>query len=92
MTEETFCEIVERSRRSMRTPDGSSSCLICGRGPLGHKDFLGVFIADEPTQNRIGAPSGKCRRVLYLICAECWENPDMADLVEEKIIKELTIQ
>ena len=34
MTEKGFCEIVERSRRAMRTPDGSTSCLLCGRGPL----------------------------------------------------------
>ena len=91
-TRKDFGEIVERSRRAMRTPDGSTSCLLCGRGPLGPSDFLGVFLANGATQKRIGAPPGKHRRVLYLVCADCMLRPELPELVDQKILRELTIQ
>ena len=71
-------------RRNGTTPDGNRKCILCSR-EVSSGGRVGVFVADEESQRRLGAPKGKARVVIYLLCKNCWEVKDRDDRVEEKI-------
>lgn len=77
----------------MCTPDGRRVCFLCGHEPgPGECAVVGVFIADEAHQKRVGAPPNKTRMMIYLLCADCHEHPERNQRVQEKIFAEVTVQ
>ena len=86
-------ELLNWCREHMCTPDGKRVCFLCSRD-LSHDSHavLGHYEADEETQKRIGAPPGKTRLLIYMLCEGCYELPDLVDSVDKKILTELSVQ
>lgn len=86
-------EILEYCRENMCMPDEKRVCFVCGRVPeSGEQAAVGVFIADEAHQRRLGAPSNKTRLMIYLVCGDCYELPDRNERVEQKIFAVAGVQ
>jgi len=86
-------ELIKWCRENMCTPDGKRICLVCGHVPTaGEHAVVGVFIADEKNQQRIGAPRDKQRLVIYMLCDDCYELPDRNEPVEDKIFAVVSVQ
>jgi hypothetical protein len=86
-------EMLKWCRENMCTPDGKRICLVCGHVPTGTEHAaVGVFIADEKHQKRIGAPRDKERLVIYLLCEDCYALPDRNERVEDKIFAVASVQ
>jgi hypothetical protein len=86
-------ELLEWCRANLCTPDGERICLVCGHRPgPGDTAALGLFIADNKHQKRLGAPQGKERMIIYLLCEDCYALPDRNECVEDKIFATVSVQ
>jgi hypothetical protein len=86
-------EVLEYCRKNMCTPDGRRNCLLCARRPVpGGQAAVGVFIADEQYQERLGAPKNKTRLFIYLLCEDCHSHPHRNKMVQDKIFAVASVQ
>ncbi len=93
MTSQDAARVLEWCRVNLCTPDGKRICLVCGHEPEGGETVaLGVFIANDKNQKRIGAPTGKQRLLIYVLCEDCHALPDRNERVEDKIIAVASVQ
>ena len=65
---------------------GVKGCAIC-KGPF---VVTALFNPPESFARRIGQPDGKKRLIVYGLCKPCSEIPNVADRVEEEILREMT--
>jgi hypothetical protein len=87
-------ELLEWCRANVCTPDGKRVCLLCKYEHTirGERVVVGVFIADDKNQKRLGASQGKERLVIYVLCVDCHERPDRNEQVEQKIFAAIGVQ
>jgi len=86
-------EMLTWCRENMCTPDGKRICLLCGRDLSGDTHaILGHWEANEETQKRIGAPSGKTRIVVYMLCEGCYELSDVTERADKRLLERLSVQ
>jgi hypothetical protein len=87
-------ETLEWCRVNLCTPDGKRICMLCGHEPQdpGETVAVGIFIAHEKYQKRLGAPAGKQRLVVYVLCEDCFSRPDRNERVEDKILATVSVQ
>jgi hypothetical protein len=86
-------ELLNWCRENMCTPDGKRVCLLCARELSGDpRGVLGHWEANEEAQKRIGAPPGKTRIILYMLCEGCYELPDVVEIVDKKLLASLSVQ
>lgn len=87
-------ELLEWCRANVCTPDGKRVCLLCKYDHTipGEQAVLGIFIANENAQKRIGAPAGKERLIIYVLCVDCHELPDRNERVEKNVFATVGVQ
>jgi hypothetical protein len=86
-------DVINYCQRNMCTPNGRRVCFLCGSFPEQCEEAaVGVFIADEAHQKRVGAPLNKTRLMIYLLCEECNGLHDRNTRVQGKIFAEVTFQ
>ncbi len=65
---------------------GVTGCALC-KGPF---TVTALFEPTGPFAKRIGQPKGKKRLLVYGLCQSCSELPNVADRVEEEMLRVMT--
>jgi hypothetical protein len=90
-------KIVKNVTETGYLPDGSRKCLLCSDTCPNEAMFVGVFIANQEHQTRIGYSKKKLakggrRLIVYQLCPTCFERPSRNEDVETKIMSEVSVQ
>ncbi len=86
MKEQAKREIEEMVRESSQTP---MNCCLCSNPA----DMRGVFCpTSQEFSEKIGAPKGKTRVVVYPICQKCMRDPFAQLKAEEWMLKKAATQ
>jgi hypothetical protein len=63
-------------------------CRICGAPAV----YVGICVPNQEFGARIGAPKGKTRAIFYRVCEGCFHLPNVTELIETGILRDLQVQ